>query len=104
MQKEVNLMPKTGDLITVYFRKGKGKIVGQFYRKICLIVKETAGETPKTREVWQCEVINSFPKVIDICPVKNIGRYTKKKNFKKAEIIIPKKRNRITSKKITLKV
>jgi hypothetical protein len=102
MKKEIDLIPKTGALINVYFRKGTGKIIGQFHRKICLIVKETQETSPRKREVWNCEVINSFPNVIDICPIKNIGRYTKGKKFIKTETIFPKKRNRIQSQKIVI--
>lgn len=95
MKKEIDFMPIIGSLISVCFRKGKGKLIGQHYKKIALIVKETAETSPQKREVWECEVINSFPNVIDICPIKKIGRYTKSKKFIKNETIIPKKRNRI---------
>ena len=102
MKREINYFPKVGSIINVIFRPGnEGKIVGQLYKKICLIVETIPGvELPKKRELWKCRVVAVFPQVIDVCPIEMIVKLGKSKKKKyhpapKVEIPKPKKRQRI---------
>lgn len=85
--------PKIKDRRIVHFRMGKDNIViGNLGRKICLIVETiSTNHTPRPNELWLCSIINVFPNVIDICPLKHLS------NTKTEEPLVRKKRSRTSN-------
>ena len=96
-----NFTPQKDGKIYVKFRRGReNSAIGQYGRKICLVVETLPENDPvKIGEIWLCRIVEVFPNCIDVCPIKIFPQKTAIIEPQKTEV---KKRKRIRIENFTI--